>query len=247
MPFQCVESASGSSISPVLLSIIVSPSIAIFFEVPPMEFSHCIFHQLLIIHMLISDLLLLKFIQTCHTDRGIWTKNNLFVPCDVIMMASSSSSFVFIQFRRGTFNFLGRFNNDVHYLLLVLWPQSGYKKPLTFTFYTSKNPSSSLLSMLHCWFSASVYLFTLQHIPGDDNFYLVCIQNQSLMGVIWNILTMKICLYAFFPRFQLAIDVSSLFIGSVNIFSNNCDSISFQIFLYWVFQASSSETLNDIV
>ena len=59
---------------------------------------------------------------------------------------------------------------------------------------------------------------------------------------------MKICLYAFFPRLQLAIAyLSSLFIGSVLIFSNNCDSTSFQIFLYLDTHSFASETLNDIV
>ena len=41
-------------------------------------------HQFLIMHMLINGLLLSKFIYSRHTDRGMWTKNNLFVPCDGI-------------------------------------------------------------------------------------------------------------------------------------------------------------------
>ena len=48
----------------------------------PCEFSHCIFHQPLIIHFLVNDLLLPKFIQARHRGKGLWTKNNLFVPCD---------------------------------------------------------------------------------------------------------------------------------------------------------------------
>ena len=44
---------------------------------------------------------------------------------------------------------------------------------------------------------------------------------------------MKICLYAFFPRFQLAINSPTFFfIGSNTIFSNKYDSVSFQNFLY---------------
>ena len=43
------------------------------------EFSYRIIHQPLIIHILINDLLLSKFIQACHADRGIRTKNNLLV------------------------------------------------------------------------------------------------------------------------------------------------------------------------
>ena len=49
------------------------------------------------------------------------------------------------------------------------------------SFYTSKSPSSSSsLGMLHCWFSASVYLHS-STLLEDDNFCLVCIQNQSLI------------------------------------------------------------------
>ena len=48
----------------------------------PCEFSHCILHQPLIIDFLVNELLLLKFIQTHHTGRGIWIKNNLFVAYD---------------------------------------------------------------------------------------------------------------------------------------------------------------------
>ena len=39
-------------------------------------------HQLLIIHFFIDNLLFSKFIQACHTDGAIWTKNNIFVVCD---------------------------------------------------------------------------------------------------------------------------------------------------------------------
>ena len=79
----------------IFLSIIVSPSITIFFyrsvspsitiffcKSLPCEFSHCIFHQLLIMYFLINDLLLSKFIQARCTRGGIWTKNNLLVLCD---------------------------------------------------------------------------------------------------------------------------------------------------------------------
>ena len=50
----------------------------------PWEFAYRIFHQLLIIHFLINDLLLSKLLQTRHTGRGIWTKNNLFILCDSV-------------------------------------------------------------------------------------------------------------------------------------------------------------------
>ena len=56
----------------------------IFLKSLPCEFSHCIFHQLLIIHILINDLLPSNFIQTRHIGGSISTKSNLFVPCDGI-------------------------------------------------------------------------------------------------------------------------------------------------------------------
>ena len=80
--FQYVESTSGSNTSPVLLSIIVSPSITIFFEVPPKRVLS-LYHPLTFDHILfINGLLLSKFIQARHTGGGIWTKNNLLVLCD---------------------------------------------------------------------------------------------------------------------------------------------------------------------
>ena len=76
------------------------------------EVPHRIFHQLLIMHMLINGLLLWNFIQTRHTAGGIPTKNNLLVHCDSVFEASSSSSLVFIQFPRGIFNFFASSNSD---------------------------------------------------------------------------------------------------------------------------------------
>ena len=61
---------------------IISIDYNIFLRFLLCEFSYCIVHQLLIIHMLINDLLLSKFIQICHTDGGIWTKNNLLIQFD---------------------------------------------------------------------------------------------------------------------------------------------------------------------
>ena len=84
----------------------------------PYKLSHCIFHQLLIIYFLINDLLLLKFIQTCHTGGGIWTKNNLFVPCDGLVDGFFKSSFVFVQFWCGIFNFFASSNSDALFIYL---------------------------------------------------------------------------------------------------------------------------------
>ena len=60
---------------------------------------------------------------------------------------------------------------------------------------------------------------------------------------IWNDLIMM-----FSPCFSFATDILPFYWFCCQFLcSNNRDSISFPIFLYWVFQASSSETLNDIV
>ena len=56
----------------------------IFLKSLPRQLPHRIFHQLLIIHMLINGLLLSKFGQASHTGGGIRTKNNLLIPCDCV-------------------------------------------------------------------------------------------------------------------------------------------------------------------
>ena len=93
----------------------------------------------------------------------------------VSLIASSISSYVFIRFRRGIFNFFSSSNSDALFIYYQFYnPPIRLQKSFKLSFfYTSKNPSSSSssLTVLHCWFSASVY----------DNFYLICIQNQSLI------------------------------------------------------------------
>ena len=81
------------------------------------------------------------------------------------LMASSSSSFVFIQFQRGIFNFFASSSTDVLFIYYYFCYPRQVTKIFWSSFYTSKNPSSSSSSssssshsMLHCWFSASVYL-----------------------------------------------------------------------------------------
>ena len=81
----------------------------------PCNFPHRIFHQLLIIYFLINDLLPSKFLWARHTGRAIWTKNNIFVHCESLM-ASSSSSLVFIQFRGGILNFFASSDKDVLFI-----------------------------------------------------------------------------------------------------------------------------------
>ena len=82
----------------------------------PCESPHRIFHQLLIIHFLINDLLLSKFIQTSHTDGVSVPKIISLYPLMIPLMAFSSSSFVFIQIRWGIFNFFASSNSDVLFI-----------------------------------------------------------------------------------------------------------------------------------
>ena len=82
----------------------------------PCEFCHRIFHQPLIIYFLISDLLLLKFTKARHTSRVSEPKIFSLYIVMVSLVASSSSSFVFIQFRRGIFNFFASSDSDVLFI-----------------------------------------------------------------------------------------------------------------------------------
>ena len=82
----------------------------------PCEFPHCIFHQLLIIYSLINDLVFSKFIQTRDTGRVSEPKIIYLYFVMVSLMASSSSSFAFVQFPRGIFNFFASCNSDVLFI-----------------------------------------------------------------------------------------------------------------------------------
>ena len=59
----------------------------------------------------------------------------------VSLMASSSYSFIFIQFRRGIFNFLASSNSDVScsFIYSFLQPQAAYKNLLSFFLHLKKS------------------------------------------------------------------------------------------------------------
>ena len=151
-----------------LTCFLISPCVTIhhniFLKPLPCEFPHCIIHQLLMIYFLINDLLLSKFKQARHTGGGIWAKNNLLIPCDGVFHGCSSSPFVFIQFRRGVYSTFVQVLTATSCSFIYRFCNPRQVFPQAFLFYTSKNSSSSSssssssLSMLHCWFSASVYL-----------------------------------------------------------------------------------------
>ena len=81
-------------------------------------------------------------------------------------------------------------------------------------------------------------IYTLQDIPGDDDFCLVCIQNQSLTLPLhcntcymerYNHENLFLCFLSM--SFQFTTDVLPFYWFCCQ-FSNSCDSTSFQIFSY---------------
>ena len=122
VPFQYVESVSGPNTSPVLPAIIVSPFITIFFW----SSSHSSF-------VTVSSTSLLSciyWLMTCCFGSSFRHAMQVGVsgpkiislyPVMVFLMASSSSSFVFIQFWWGYIQLFCRFWQWclVHFLLVL--------------------------------------------------------------------------------------------------------------------------------
>ena len=104
----------------------------------PCELLHRIFRQLLIIYFLINGLLLSSrhCIQAGVSEIKIIS---LYIVM-VSLTASSSSSFVFIQFRRGIFNFFASSNSDVLFIYYYFCnPQTGYKSLFTSCLHLKKS------------------------------------------------------------------------------------------------------------
>ena len=92
----------------------------------------------------------------------------------VSLLAFSSSSLVFIQFRQSIFNFFANSNNNVLFIYYQFCnPQAGYKSLFCLPFtpqkiYLHHRSTCCIVGFLvRC-------IYTLQHIPEDDNFCLVC-------------------------------------------------------------------------
>ena len=141
----------------------------------------------------------------------------------VSLMASSSYSFIFIQFRCGIFNFLASSNSDVScsFICSFLQPQATYKNILSFLHLKK---SIIIITQHAVLLVFCIGLFTLFNIYLGMIIltlfvYKINLQHSCCVAlhVIWDILTMKICL-------QICICTCLLFF--------NCDSASFQIFLY---------------
>ena len=97
----------------------------------------------------------------------------------VFLMAFSSSSLVFIQFRRGIFNFFVSSKNDVLFIYISFYNPGRLQKPFLAPstpkkIYHYHRSTCYIVGFLHqC-------ICTLQQIPEDNNFYLVCRPNRSL-------------------------------------------------------------------
>ena len=159
--------------------------------------------------MLINGLLLSKFIQTCHADGGNWTKNNLLIHLDGVFESFFKFFLCFDTLSTRNVQFFWQVITETSCSFICNFynPRQITKIFFDLLFYTSKNPSpSSSLNRLHCFFLHRC-VYTLQHMSEDDNFYLVCRQNQSLTWPLhcnthcMEHLDHEIFFYSFFPRF----------------------------------------------
>ena len=106
--------------SPVLVFIIMLPSIAVFIAgTIPSQFSYSILDELSVMHSLINYLLPSKFIEAFPTYMGIISKDDILILALSIKGYFSSSCFVFIMFRWRIINSLASCNNFDHILLIL--------------------------------------------------------------------------------------------------------------------------------
>ena len=97
----------------------------IFLKSLPCEFSHRIFHKLLIIHLLVNYLLLSKFILACHLDGGIWTKNNLLIHCDGVFDSLFKLCFCFHTVSTGYIQHFCKFQQRRLFHLFIVFVTQG--------------------------------------------------------------------------------------------------------------------------
>ena len=147
-------------------------------------------------------------------------------PLMVSMITSSSSSFVFMQFRRAMFNFFASSNRRLVHLLIYSFcgPRRLTKIFLGLLLDLKKFIIIIiiiiiilLLNMLHFLFfyiavntlfniHLGMIIFTL--FIDRVNFQHCCC---FTIYIIWRHLNMKICFYVFFPCFQLTTDVTAFY------------------------------------
>ena len=171
----------GLTCSPISHCVIIHHYI--YLKPVPSNFPYRSIHKLLIIHFFINNLLLLKFIQACHTDRTVCTKNNLLYFVIESLMGFLSTSFVFTQFQRGMFNSFAFSNNVVLSIYYFVTLRQVTKVFCSSFLHLKKSiiihhhPTCYIVGFLHrC-------VYNLQHIPVDG-IYFVCRQSQYLRKLL---------------------------------------------------------------
>ena len=118
----------------------------IFLEHIPSKLPYCIIHQLSVIESFINDLLLQNFIQARHTDTGLSAPKIISLYFVILsLMAFLSSSFVFMQFQQGIFNFTLLSPTETSCSFIFCNPLFRLKK-------------SIIIIMQLCWLCASMHL-----------------------------------------------------------------------------------------
>ena len=153
----------------------------------------------MIIHTLINDLLLSKFIQACHTDGCIPTKNNFLVSFDGVF---DSFFKLFLCFHETSCSYIISFCNlrKVKKSLLAFLLHLKKSIIIITQHVTLLFICIGVIALFNIYFRMIIFALFVDKINLQHS---RCIA----IHVIWNILTMKICLYAFFPSFQLTVDV----------------------------------------
>ena len=141
---QHVESTSGSNTSPVLLSIIMSSSITMFFwslyQASFLNVSSINFWS----HTFLSMTFCYGSLSKHLIEMGVSAPKIISLYFVMVsLMAFSSSSFAFIQFWRVMFNSFAFFSNNILFICYYFVTLGQVKKSFLPPVYNSKNQSSS--------------------------------------------------------------------------------------------------------
>ena len=202
-------------------------------------------------HWAINYLLHSKFIQAIqafHTYSNITSKDDIPVIVLYLNIALLSSYFTFIQFRRDIFKSFFSWQLDKALLIYVFVTFNSvtkicllkllYVEYMIHLFVLSFKPQKFIIIII--WINQHITLlgflnqclYTLQNIPNDYNFYLICLQTQYLALLLHcNPYHIELFHYenSLLHPFSLpCIYWPFLFIGSFVSFSDNCGSTSFQ-------------------
>ena len=131
----------------------------------------------------------------------------------VSLMASSSSSFIFIQFRRVYLTFL-QVLTVMSCSFIISFATPGRLQKYFDLYFTPQKIHHHHITQHATLLLFCIGVFTLFNIHLRMIIFALFVDRINLshccctaIHAVWNILTMKICFYVFFPRFQLTIDV----------------------------------------